>query len=89
MSFTKNTRRRFEPGRARFVLPRLAASPMMRLFVFALVALVAAVYGLVRHYTMPAPPTPIPFTPPPAPTYDADAGEYPVPESYFSDGGGP
>jgi hypothetical protein len=89
VSFTKNTRRRFEPSRARFVLPSLATSPMMRLFAFALVALVAAVYGLVRHYTMPAPPTPVPVIPAPAPTYDADAGEYPVPESYFPDGGSP
>jgi len=89
VSFTKNDRRRFEPQRARFVLPRLAASPMVRLFVFALAALVAAVYGLVRHYTMPVPPPPQPVVAPPAPTYDADAGEMPIPETYFNEEGGP
>ncbi|MGD0528586.1 MAG: hypothetical protein ABSE49_25855 [Polyangiaceae bacterium] len=89
MSFVKNNRRRFEPGRAHFVLPSLAASPMMRLFAFALVAFVAAVYGLVRHYTMKPPPTPAPAVAPPAPTYDADAGEYPVPEEYLESEGGP
>jgi hypothetical protein len=89
VSFTKNDRRRFEPQRARFVLPRLAASPMVRLFVFALAALTAAVYGLVRHYTPPMPPTPQPVTAPPAATYDADAGEIPIPEMYLQDGGAP
>jgi hypothetical protein len=89
VSFTKNNRRRFEPGRAQFALPRLVASPMMRLFVFALAAFVAAVYGIVRHYTMAPPPTPAPALAPPAPSYDADAGEYPVPESYISGEGGP
>jgi hypothetical protein len=89
VSFAKNDRRRFEPGRARFVLPSFVTSPMVRLFVFALAALVAAVYGLLRHYTTPVQPMIVPYTPPPAPTYDADAGEYPVPEWYLQDGGGP
>jgi hypothetical protein len=62
---------------------------MVRLFVFALAAFVGAVYGLVRHYTMPVPTPPQPVLPAPAPTYDADAGEYPVPETYFLDGGAP
>ena len=89
VSFTKNDRRRFEPSRARFVLPSFATSPMVRLFVFALAALVGAVYGLVRHYTMPVPTPPQPVLAAPAPTYDADAGEYPVPEMYLQDGGAP
>jgi hypothetical protein len=89
VSFTKPTRRRFEPGRAHFVLPRLFASPMTRLFVFALAALLAAVYGLVRHYTMHAPTPPVATIAPPAPTYDADAGEYPVPENYLWGEAGP
>jgi hypothetical protein len=61
---------------------------MLRLYVFALAALLAAVYGLVRHYTTPALPMYRTVTPPPAPTYDADAGEIPVPEMFLSDGGG-
>jgi hypothetical protein len=89
VSFVKNSRRRFEPGRAQFALPPLVASPMMRLFAFALVAFVAAVYGVLRHYTMRPPPTPAPAVAPPAPTYDADAGEYPVPEMYWQGEGGP
>jgi hypothetical protein len=89
VSFAKNDRRRFEPGRARFVLPRFGTSPMVRLVVFALAALLAAVYGLVRHYTVPMPPMLVPVPPAPAPTYDADAGEMPVPEMYLHDEGGP
>jgi hypothetical protein len=90
VSFIKNTttRRRFEPGRARFVLPPFVASPMLRLFLFALAALLAAVYGLVRHYTVPPPPLFVPAPPKAAPTYDADAGEWPVPETWLDDGGG-
>jgi len=88
VSFAKNDRRRFEPGRARFVLPRFASSPMVRLFVFALAALLGAVYGLVRHYRTPMPPMLVPVTPPPAATYDADAGEMPVPEMYLQGEGG-
>jgi hypothetical protein len=87
VSFAKNDRRRFEPRRARFVLPPLAASPMVRLVVFALAALLAAVYGLVRHYTTPATPMYRTIPPAPAATYDADAGEVPVPEMYLQDGG--
>jgi hypothetical protein len=89
VSFAKNKRRRFEPSRARFVLPHFAASPMPRLVFFALMALAAALYGIVRHYTTTPPPMVVPYHPPPAPTYDADAGEYPVPEEYLTDGGRP
>jgi hypothetical protein len=88
VSFAKNRRRRFEPGRPRFVLPPFAASPMVRLVAFALAALVAAVYGVVRHYTAPTLPMFFPALPAPAPTYDADAGEWPVPERWLDDGGG-
>ena len=87
MSFTKNDRPRFAPARARFVLPPLATSPMVRLLAFALVAFVAAVYGLARHYGAPRPPMTAPATPTTAPTYDADAGELPVPDEYLGDGG--
>ena len=48
-----------------------------------------AVYALVRHYTMDLPPMRVPFTPPPAATYDADAGEIPVPDIYRGEGGAP
>jgi hypothetical protein len=88
VTFAKKSRR-FDPSRTRFVLPPLVASPMLRLFAFALVALLGAVYALVRHYTMDLPPMHVPFTPPTAPTYDADAGEIPVPDITRGEGGAP
>jgi hypothetical protein len=88
VSFAKNHRRRFEPGRPRFVLPPFAASPMMRLLFFALAGLVAAVYGVVRHYTTSPAPMLVPVPPSTVPTYDADAGEWPVPERWLDDAGG-
>jgi hypothetical protein len=82
VSFTKDNRRRFEPGRSRFVLPSFLASPMVRLLAFALVAAVGAAWALIRHYTVTMPPMHVPVAPAPvpAPTFDADAGEIPVPE---------
>ena len=62
---------------------------MVRLTAFALAALLGAVYGLVRHYTTPVMPMYRTVSPPPAPTYDADAGEMPVPEMYLQDGAEP
>jgi hypothetical protein len=88
VTFAKKSRR-FDPSRTRFVLPPLVASPMLRLFAFALIALLGAVYALVRHYTTELPPLRVPVTPPPVPTYDADAGEIPVPDIYRGEGGGP
>jgi hypothetical protein len=88
VTFAKKSRR-FDPSRTRFVLPPLVASPMLRLFAFGLIALVGAVYALVRHYTIDLPPMRVPVTPPPAATYDADAGEIPVPDIYRGEGGAP
>ncbi len=89
MTFAKNQRRRFEAGRSRFVLPPLFSSPLVRYVVYALVALAFAAYGLVRHYSTKLPPVRHSGTPPPAPTFDADAGEVPVPEIVAPDGGAP
>jgi hypothetical protein len=89
VSFTKSPRRRFEAGRRRFKLPPLLASPFVRYFAYALVALAAAAYGIVRHYTVTLPPMHRYVAPPPVPTYDADAGELPVPEFVGPDGGAP
>lgn len=87
MTFAKKPRRRFEPTAARFALPPLLASPMLRLMVFALAGVAGAVYGLVRYYTRPMAPLVVTVVPPPSPTYDADAGEWPVPDLWLSDGG--
>ncbi|MGH7271928.1 MAG: hypothetical protein ACREJ3_15980 [Polyangiaceae bacterium] len=53
--------------------------PALRTLLFGLVAIVGAVWGLVRHCTQPLPPLRVPAVPATAPTYDADAGERPVP----------
>jgi hypothetical protein len=89
VSFTKEPRRRPEPPARRFVLPRFFASPFATLAALALAAVVVAAWGLVRHYTTVLPPMHVPVhTPPaPAPTYDADAGEMPVPDFATWDGG--
>jgi hypothetical protein len=60
---------------------------MLRLMVFALVGVAGAVYGLVRYYTHSMPPLVVTVPPASAPTYDADAGEWPVPDLWLSDGG--
>ena len=84
MSFAKDTRRRPEPPPRRHVLPPFLASPFATLAALALAAIAAAAWGLVRHYTVVLPPMHVPVPASagaaPAPTYDADAGELPVPE---------
>jgi hypothetical protein len=54
---------------------------MLRLILFALVAIAGAAWALVRHYTHPLAPLRVPVVPSAAPIYDADAGEIPVPET--------
>jgi hypothetical protein len=89
VSFAKDNRRRFAPGRATFVLPPFLASPIVRLVAFALVAAIAAAWILVAHCTSTPAPMRVPVAPTPAsaPTFDADAGEIPVPELAPMDGG--
>jgi hypothetical protein len=50
----------------------------VRVVLLGAVGVAAAIYALVRHYTHP--PVPMHVTPSAAPTYDADAGETPVPD---------
>ena len=82
MSFSKNDRRRFDPHRAqRFVLPRRPPWNIVRIVLLALLGTGAAVWALTRHYTADLPPMRVPVPPvAPAATYDADAGELPVPD---------
>jgi hypothetical protein len=87
VSFAKDNRRRFEPRRARFVLPPFVASPMLRLIVLAVAAILGAAWALASHASRKMPPMYRPLDPPPAPTYDADAGEVPVPDFFLGDGG--
>lgn len=52
---------------------------LVRTVLVGLLAIAGAAWALARHYTHALPPlrVPVPAT---APTYDADAGEFPVPE---------
>jgi hypothetical protein len=45
-----------------------------------IIAIGGAAWALARHYTHESPPLTVPVQPKPAPTYDADAGEFPVPD---------
>jgi hypothetical protein len=86
VSFTRNTDRRFDPGRTRFVLPR-APSAVLRIALLALLAIAGAAWALARHYTNALPPMRVPVQPRAAPTYDPDAGEMPVPDFDLGDPG--
>jgi hypothetical protein len=86
VSFTKNPQRSFDPGRTRFVLPRAPSTAMLRVALLALLGIVGAAWALARHYTNVPPPMRVPV-PAAAPTYDPDAGETPVPDLDFGDGG--
>jgi hypothetical protein len=48
-------------------------------------AIAGAAWALARHYTHTLPPLRVPFVPAAAPTYDADAGETPVPDTLAPD----
>jgi hypothetical protein len=53
---------------------------LLRALLFGALAIAGAAWALARHYTHPLPPMRVPRPPAAAPTYDADAGEIPVPE---------
>jgi hypothetical protein len=58
--------------------------------VLGLCVVFAAGWGVVRHFTHVPPPMIVPVGPasvPPAPTYDIEAGELPVPETLEPDAG--
>jgi hypothetical protein len=63
---------RLDPGAA-----RVPIGSILRLILFALLAIGGAAWGLVRHLTRVQPPMTVPAA---APAYDADAGELPVPD---------
>jgi hypothetical protein len=78
--FAKKNPKTFDPSRARFRLPRVPPPMLLRLVFLAVAALIFAAWAIVRHYTQPYPPLVVPRIAKSAPTYDADAGEIPVPE---------
>jgi hypothetical protein len=84
VSFAKSVR---PPRPKRFGLSRVPLAALVRLLVFALLAIAGAGWALVYHYSHALPPMRVAVpTPPSAPTYDADAGEIPVPETLGQDG---
>lgn len=81
MSFAKNDRRRFDPARPhRFVLPRWPPVQIVRVVLLAVLGAFAAGWAIAYHYSARLPPMRKPVASAPAPTYDPDAGEVPVPE---------
>ncbi|MGA3119141.1 MAG: hypothetical protein ABSF69_00085 [Polyangiaceae bacterium] len=70
-------------GRPTPRLPRAAPVLLIRTFLLGAMAIAGAAWALTRHYTHELPPLGGPRT---APTYDADAGEMPVPEIIAHDG---
>jgi hypothetical protein len=60
---------------------RPPATLVLRTALLGLVAIAGAAWALVRHYTHTLPPLRVPVVPAAVPTYDADAGEVPVPET--------
>jgi hypothetical protein len=65
------------------------SSLLLRTVLVGLLAIGGATWALVRHYTHTPPPmlVPVPSVPAEAPTYDPDAGEFPVPD--FGNPSGP
>jgi hypothetical protein len=60
---------------------------LARTVLLGLIAIAGAAWALVRHYAYTPPPLRVPVAPASAPTYDADAGEIPVPELLEPGGG--
>jgi hypothetical protein len=61
------------------IVARRIPFPIIRAFLLAVIAVVAASYAVVRHYTHPMQPMVVPV-PRAAATTAADAGEIPAPE---------
>jgi hypothetical protein len=78
VSFAKKPARPTPRVLVRASAPSSAAA--LRTVLFGLLAIAGAAWALVRHYTHVLPPLRVPVVPAAAPTYDADAGEMPVPE---------
>jgi hypothetical protein len=75
-----------KPSRIRakpfFRASRHSSALVLRTALFGLLAISGAAWALVRHYTHTLPPLRVPVVPAAAPTYDPDAGEMPVPDTF-------
>jgi hypothetical protein len=76
VSFAKRPGR--PPSRPRS--PLSGSALLVRTFFLGAIAIAGAAWALARHYTHPMPPLRVPVAPSVVPTYEADAGEMPVPE---------
>jgi hypothetical protein len=79
VSFARKPRP-FNASRSRFRLPRTPPATIVRVILLATFAIAASAWALAYHFTHLLPPLRVPVAPTAAPTYDADAGEIPVPE---------
>jgi hypothetical protein len=59
---------------------------LLRTVLVGVLAIFGAAWALLRHYTQTLPPLREPVSPREAPTFDADAGEVPVPDLLVPDG---
>jgi hypothetical protein len=90
MSFAKKTQRPARrPTPVIFAGASLSTGLLVRTLLVGLIAIGGAAWALDRHYTHALPPLRVPATPREVPTFDADAGEFPVPDIFTGDGGAP
>jgi hypothetical protein len=87
MSFTKKPERPVR--KASFRGAPVSSGLLLRTVLVGLLAIFGAAWALVRHYTHTLPPLRVPVAPREAPTFDADAGEVPVPDLVVPDGEAP
>ncbi len=78
MSFVKNRGQR--PTKATLGTTRTPTTLLLRTLLVGALAIAGAAWALLRHCAYVPPPLHVPVAPREAPTYDADAGEVPVPE---------
>jgi hypothetical protein len=83
VTFAKKPSR--SPSRRLLRASRYSTTGALRTVFFGVLAIAGAAWALARHYTHTLPPLRVPFVPAAAPTYDADAGETPVPDTLAPD----
>ena len=87
MAFKKKPSR-FEEPQARIARPHPPAAAVLRYVLLAAAAILGAAWALQYHYGYPRAPLVVPIpSAHPAPTFDADAGETPIPDFDLGDAG--
>jgi hypothetical protein len=80
VAFSKKTGRSQHAPDSRPPTPTRVSSGLGPIVLLALSALAFSVWALRHHFAFEPKPMLVPARPAPAPTYDVDAGERPVPE---------